>query len=72
MDSFNFGGVVRGLYDQKVSESQEPTLIRAMEELYVAKSVRSHRGEYGRILMIHALFRRSWDIEAYFKQPVSQ
>jgi hypothetical protein len=58
--------------DQDVSASQEPTLIRAMEELYVGKFVPFHRGEFARILMIHALFRRSWDIEAYFKQPVSQ
>jgi hypothetical protein len=58
--------------DQDVSASQEPTLIRAMEELYVGKFVPSHRGEFARILMIHALFQRSWDIKAYFEQPVSK
>ena len=58
--------------DQDVSVSQEPALIKAVEELYVGKFVPSNRGEFSRILMIHALFRRSWDIEAYFKQPISQ
>jgi hypothetical protein len=58
--------------DQDVSVSQEPALIKAMEELYIGKSVPSHRGEFARIVMVHALFRRSWDIEAYFKKPISQ
>ena len=58
--------------DQDVSKSQEPALTEAMEELYIGKFIPTHRGEFARILMIHALFRRSWDIEAYFEQPVSQ
>ena len=58
--------------DQDMSATQEPALIKAMEELYVGKFVPSNRGEFARILMIHALFQRSRDIEAYFKQPISQ
>lgn len=58
--------------DQNGSVNQEPALTKAMEELYVGKFVPSDRGEFARILMVHALFRRSWEIEAYFKQPISQ
>lgn len=28
-------------------------------------------GEFSRILCIHALFRRTWEVEAYFKQPLT-
>jgi len=28
-------------------------------------------GEFSRILCIHALFRRTWEVESYFKQPLT-
>lgn len=28
-------------------------------------------GEFSRVLCIHALFRRTWEVEEYFKQPLS-
>ena len=29
-------------------------------------------GDFARMLMIHALFHRSWDVERYFSEPLSQ
>lgn len=39
--------------------------------LYVEKRLQSSTGEFSRILCIHALFRRTWEVEAYFKQPLT-
>lgn len=39
--------------------------------MYVEKRLQSSMGEFSRILCIHALFQRTWEVEAYFKQPLS-
>ncbi|TVY80516.1 Biofilm and cell wall regulator [Lachnellula suecica] len=38
---------------------------------YVEKRIQSSTGEFSRILCIHALFRRTWQVENYFTQPLS-
>lgn len=54
------------------SNVSTPTLVKAMEELYIEKSLPPSRGEFARVLMIHGLFQRSWDVERYFADPLTQ
>lgn len=49
-----------------------PTLLRALEELYVEKRLPKERGEFARIVTIHGLFHRSWEVERYHSDPLSQ
>ncbi|KAI7199381.1 hypothetical protein KC316_g3305 [Hortaea werneckii] len=49
-----------------------PTLVRAVQEMYIDKLVPRERGEFARVLMIHGLFHRSWAVETYFSDPLSQ
>lgn len=51
--------------------SPPPTLAEAMQQLYVDKWLPRERGEFARILMIHALFHRTWEVESYYKNPLS-
>lgn len=52
--------------------TQSPSLPRAMQEIYIDKHLPRERSEFARALMIHALFHRSWDVERYFADPLSQ
>ncbi|KAL7915557.1 C2H2 transcription factor-like protein [Trichoderma velutinum] len=47
------------------------SLHEVIQILYVEKRLQSSTGEFSRILCIHALFRRTWEVEAYFKQPLT-
>ncbi|KAK4064170.1 transcriptional regulator family: Fungal Specific TF [Trichoderma aggressivum f. europaeum] len=47
------------------------SLHQVIQILYVEKRLQSSTGEFSRILCIHALFRRTWEVEAYFKQPLT-
>lgn len=49
-----------------------PTLAEALEQLYIDKKLLSDMGEFSRILLIHGIFRRTWEVEAHLKQPLSQ
>ncbi|KAL2067831.1 hypothetical protein VTL71DRAFT_15929 [Oculimacula yallundae] len=49
------------------SASMQETL----QKLYVQKTLQSSMGEFSRILMIHALFRRTWEVESYLQQPLT-
>jgi hypothetical protein len=51
--------------------SPSPTLIEALQQLYVDKWLPRERGEFARVLTIHALLHRSWEVEAYYKNPLS-
>jgi hypothetical protein len=51
--------------------SSPPTLIDALQQLYVDKWLPRERGELARVLMIHALLQRSWEVEAYYQNPLS-
>ncbi|KAE9379029.1 hypothetical protein N431DRAFT_396985 [Stipitochalara longipes BDJ] len=48
-----------------------PSLHAAVQLAYIEKRIQSSTGEFSRILCIHALFRRTWEVEAYFKQPLT-
>jgi hypothetical protein len=50
---------------------QSPTLIEAVQELYVEKAVARERGEFARVLIIHALLHRMWEVEHYLSDPLS-
>ena len=51
--------------------SPPPTLIEALQQLYVDKWLPRERGEFARVLMIHALLQRTWEVEAYHSDPLS-
>ena len=57
--------------DQSLS-TPPPRLLRALEELYIEKRLAKDRGEYARIIMVHGLFQRSWEVERYYSNPLSQ
>ncbi|KAH9222808.1 hypothetical protein DL95DRAFT_285815 [Leptodontidium sp. 2 PMI_412] len=38
---------------------------------YIEKRLQSSTGEFSRILCVHALFHRTWEVEKYFKQPLT-
>ncbi|KAH7418323.1 C2H2 transcription factor-like protein [Cadophora sp. MPI-SDFR-AT-0126] len=42
-----------------------------IELAYVEKKLQSSTGEFSRILCVHALFHRTWEVEKYFKQPLT-
>jgi hypothetical protein len=48
-----------------------PSLHAAIQLAYIEKRIQSSTGEFSRILCIHALFRRTWEVETYFKQPLT-
>ncbi|KAK5175644.1 uncharacterized protein LTR77_000783 [Saxophila tyrrhenica] len=52
--------------------SPAPTLGQALQELYIEKRIPRDRGEFARIIMIHGLFHRTWDVSRYFSNPLSQ
>lgn len=48
------------------------SLNSALQRLYVEKTLLPVTGEFSRILLIHGLFRRLWEVESYLKHPLSQ
>lgn len=54
-------------YDHQAS----PSLHSAIQLAYIEKRLQSSMGEFSRILCIHALFRRTWEVEEYFTQPLT-
>ncbi len=48
-----------------------PSLHATIQLTYIEKRLQSSTGEFSRILCIHALFRRTWEVENYFKQPLT-
>ena len=51
--------------------SPSPTLIEAAQELYIEKAVARERGEFARVLIIHALLHRMWEVERYLSDLLS-
>lgn len=47
------------------------SLVKAMAELYIDKTLPQDRGEFARVLMIHALFHRLWEVERSLSNPLS-
>lgn len=56
----------------KASDLVQPCLNTAMQELFVDKRLPRDRGEFARILMIHGLYQRLWDVSTYLENPLSQ
>lgn len=51
--------------------SASPSLHSVIQLAYVEKKIQSSTGEFSRILCTHALFRRTWEVENYFNQPLN-
>ncbi|KAJ5456687.1 hypothetical protein N7530_011961 [Penicillium desertorum] len=51
--------------------SANESLYDAVHILYVEKRVVSGIGEFGHILLIHALYHRMWEVGDYFRRPLS-
>lgn len=51
--------------------SPSPTLVEALQQLFVDKWLPRERGEFARVLMVHAILQRLWDVEDYHKNPLS-
>jgi len=49
-----------------------PSLLAAIQSLYIEKRLNWTLGECSRILLVHALFQRTWEVENYLSQPLSQ
>jgi hypothetical protein len=48
-----------------------PTLIDALQKMYIDKHVSPELGEFSRQLLIHGLFRRSWEVGTHLSQRLS-
>ncbi|KAL5326159.1 hypothetical protein ACEPPN_007297 [Leptodophora sp. 'Broadleaf-Isolate-01'] len=48
-----------------------PSLLAALESLYKKKTIDSNIGEFGRILLIHGLYHRTWEVARYHKDTLS-
>lgn len=51
--------------------SKLPTLSKALQEIYIDKRLPRETGQFARIILIHGLFHRSWEVERYFSNPIS-
>ena len=58
-------------YELQRKYQPTPTLIDALQKMYIDKHVLQELGEFSRQLLIHGLFRRSWEVETYFRQRLS-
>ena len=53
------------------AQKSPPSLRGALQELYIDKRLPRDRGEFARIIMIHGLFQRTWEVERYFRDPLT-
>ncbi|KAI5367205.1 hypothetical protein Slin14017_G022410 [Septoria linicola] len=51
---------------------QQSTLNTALQELFVDKELPRERGEFARILTIHGICHRIWEVSRYLENPLSQ
>ncbi|KAE8407997.1 hypothetical protein BDV37DRAFT_268752 [Aspergillus pseudonomiae] len=58
------------LYD-KTTGHEEVSLYNAVLTLYIEKKLVANIGEFGHILLVHALYRRMWEVGDYFRRPLS-
>jgi hypothetical protein len=57
--------------DQTPTYTANESLYDAVHILYIEKRVVSGIGEFGHILLIHALYHRMWEVGDYFRRPLS-
>ena len=48
-----------------------PSLNAATNSIYIEKRVEPTMGEFSRILVIHALYNRSWEVQTHLSNPIS-
>ena len=53
-------------------QSPSPSLCAALEQLYSKKAVDSRSSDMSQILLINALFQRTWEVGTHIKQPLSE
>ena len=51
--------------------NQTPTLLEGLQNLYIDKRLLPNVGKFSRILMIHGLFHRTWEVGASITQSLS-
>lgn len=57
---------------QKSAIPTMPSLYDALEQVYVKKKIDAHMSDTSQILLIHALYSRTWEIGTHVKQPLSE
>jgi len=55
-----------------MTKTEPPTLLAALEDLFIEKSLSHDLGELPRILIIHGILQRSWEVNGYFEQVLSR
>ena len=53
------------------SYPEQPSLCSAVETLYMKKSIAPSMSDLSHILLIHALYQKTWDTGKHLKQPLS-
>ncbi|KAF1845868.1 uncharacterized protein K460DRAFT_366717 [Cucurbitaria berberidis CBS 394.84] len=53
------------------SATEPPTIEEALRDLYIEKQLSPNLGEFSRIMIVHALYHRTWDVREYFEQRLS-
>lgn len=53
------------------SVARTPTLLEGLQNLYIDKRLVSKVGEFSRIVLIHGLFHRTWEVKATVTQRLS-
>ncbi|KAK4569946.1 hypothetical protein LTR86_002916 [Recurvomyces mirabilis] len=58
----------KAIYKQPASS---PSLLQSLQGLYVEKRLPQETGEFARVLVIHGLYHRLWEVERYLSNPLS-
>ncbi|KAK4503921.1 hypothetical protein PRZ48_004836 [Zasmidium cellare] len=58
-------------WKEQTKVSQSPTLNEALQALYIEKHLPKDCGEFARILIIHGLYHRMWEVADYLSNPMS-
>ncbi|KAE8310705.1 fungal-specific transcription factor domain-containing protein [Aspergillus transmontanensis] len=56
---------------EKTAGREEVSLYNAVLTLYIEKKLVANIGEFGHILLVHALYHRMWEVGDYFRRPLS-
>lgn len=55
----------------RTSHPSAPSLQSTLQSLYVDKRLPSNLGEYARVITIHGIYHRTWDVREYWQQTLS-
>lgn len=58
-------------WKEQTKAAQPPTLNEALQALYVEKHMPKERGEFARILIIHGLYHRMWEVADCSSNPLA-